>query len=87
VPDPVGVETAPRLAGRGKACLLVTPDPTDTARRVGCAAAVCALGAEPGDELWRALEGRSGVHRIGACAQAEDLGAATRAGARVGESL
>lgn len=48
---------------------------------------VCAVPPEPDDGLWRALRGRSGVHRIGDCLAPRRVHAAVIEGDRVGVAL
>jgi len=80
----MGLEPAPD----GSVTLLLQHHPTGREVRLACDWVVCAVQAEPEDELWHALKGAPfPVHRVGDCLTPRRAHAAVIEGERVAASL
>jgi len=74
--------------GDGKLTLVLQHHPTGREVRLECDWIVCAVQAEPEDELWHALKGAPfPVHRVGDCLTPRRAHAAVIDGERVGGAL
>jgi len=72
----------------GSVTLLLQHHPTGREVRLACDWVVCAVQAEPEDELWHALKGAPfPVHRVGDCLTPRRAHAAVIEGERVAVSL